>query len=356
MLFSACGRLDEGEPQAARGDDAGMTGDAGVVQHDDAGVMAAKDCGMLPDTVEEGMWGDPGDHLSAFRHRLVLMGGGAEVDAVSKIFVEGASGGDVLILRASGSVTSYLDYFAEEVTPEPPPVQVATLRLDDPIAGRDPEVLCRVSSAESLWLAGGDQWNYLGQWPREMHHAWSSLLDAQHTVGGTSAGAMVWGEWAFDAEWGSVSSSESLADPLSRVVSISKPEAPHPFLEDIIVDTHFSERDREGRLLAFLAQIKAAELGGEALGLGLDTSTSIWIENGRFTVVASNGGSAWFYIASEIPSLSLGQPLTFGGIRRVQWPSGTVGDWPPVLSDDGIPSWDYDNLTVEAGVVTAGPQ
>ena len=318
----------------------------------DAGQQQPLDCGALPREATEANWGDAADHLSVANHRLVLMGGGAEVDLMSRSFVEGAGGGDVLVLRASGSVTSYLDYFGAEVEADPAPAQVSTVRLDEPSASSHLGVLCRVQGAESLWLAGGDQWAYLGQWSSAMHDTIDTLLFQGRTVGGTSAGAMVWGEWAFDAQWGSVTSGEVLGNPLSQTISLREAPHGHPFLAGTIVDTHFSDREREGRLLVFMAQAIQDEDTTRVRGLGIDGSTAISIEDGTFLVRSNSDGAVWYYETDNVPTLQANEPLNFESITRLRWGNGETGQWPPALDDDPLPSsWEIHRLTVQNGTI-----
>ena len=353
----SCLAPSTGEEQQQNGEDPTVRADGGTATdhwgtEQDGGQATPLECGSLPRTVTEAHWGEPTDHLTTSKDRLVLMGGGAEVDEMSRFFVEGAHGGDVAVFRASGSVTSYLEYFGAEVGAAPAPAQVYTIRLDEPDASTHEGVLCRVLSAESFWLAGGDQWNYLGQWSDELHHSIAQLLSLKRTVGGTSAGAMVWGQWAFDARWGSVSSEEALHDPLGQKVSLQETPFGHTMLSNTLVDTHFSEREREGRLLVFMARMALAQDAQIVRGLGLDGSTAISIEDGAFTVRSNANGAAWYYEASAGAVLEPGEPLSWDAITRVRLGNGAFGQWPP-LGAEGAASNSYEvhRLSVSDGVI-----
>ena len=54
-------------------------------------------------------------------------------------------------------------------------------------------------------------------------------------------------------------------------------------IEGVVVDQHFAERGRMGRLIAAIAQ------NPKSLGLGLDEDTAVVVERSRFTVVGSGG-------------------------------------------------------------------
>jgi cyanophycinase len=55
----------------------------------------------------------------------------------------------------------------------------------------------------------------------------------------------------------------------------------HGFIRDAIIDQHFAERVRIGRLLGSVAQ------NPRMLGIGIDEDTAIIIENGEFEVIGA---------------------------------------------------------------------
>jgi cyanophycinase len=320
---------DGGLLDAASGDaaiaDAG-TADAGIA---DAGAGA---CGALPSTIAEGRLGSDGDTVAAPTRRVVLMGGGAEVDAASTAMVSAAEGGDVLVLRASGSVDSYTPYFFEELPAATAPASVATLRLDDARASSHATLHCRVDRAEAVWLAGGDQHDYLGDWDESLQARLAATAARGAAVGGTSAGAMVLGELAFDAAHGSIGSEDALTDPQGMRVSVIPSPMAQPELARTIVDTHFSARDREGRMLAFLARARGTASDG--FGVGLDERAALVIERGTYRVRSGRSGRAvWLYRFAGGSTLEVGRPLSMDGVRRLRLLDGATGPWPPTAED-----------------------
>ena len=282
------------------------------------------------------------------QRRLVLMGGGREEDRAARQFVEASFAGDIVVLRTSGSLTSYPNYFIGALA-SITPATVITIRTSNPQAGADPAVLCRVGRAEAVWLAGGDQWDYLGLWPPTLHDSLAAVARRDATVGGTSAGAASLGEGAFDARHGTVSSPEALADPLRLEVSLAYPAFAQPELEGVLVDSHFMERQREGRLLAFLARFLADHGSGPVVGVGLDEGVALTLEFDEYRVTSRGEGAAWLYEVAGPAELAPGAPLTLKGIRRVRLPEGSVGRWP--LAFDGRA--DVVEMRVEAGAVVA---
>lgn len=257
---------------------------------------------------------EAGDHGTGV---VVLMGGGVEVDRASARFVDAAGGGDVLVLRATGSTSSYTSYFSGEdldgITT--PARAVATVRVDEPAAGADEGLLCRVDRADAVWLAGGDQADYLLDWPPALHAALARAVDRGAAIGGTSAGAMSWSEWTYDGRDGGMDSAGALADP--SAVSVTR--SPFAAVPGAVVDTHFSQRDREGRLIVFAA------LAG-AVGVGLDEGAALVL--GGDAAILSDGGGAAFYAVSDADTAG---PLS-ATVSRVDAGDGEMIPFPPSFS------------------------
>lgn len=294
-----------------------------------------------------GLRGTGSDATPSPVRRLVLMGGGPEEDGAARRFVEAAAGGDIVVLRATGSLTSYPDYFSGELDPGPGPASVVTIRTDTPPLADHPSVLCRLDRAEAIWLAGGSQWDYLGRWPHPVHVAIREAWRRGAAMGGISAGAVSLGEAAFDARHGTVTSAEALADPGDVSVSVGPSNIPQPELRNMIVDSHFTERSREGRLLAFLGRLLAQHRSGSFVGIGIDEGAALEIEDDGYRVSSARGGAVWMFEATGPAVVQPGRPLSLDGIRRVRLADGASGRW-PFLFDDAERA---QALVVEEGVV-----
>ena len=83
----------------------------------------------------------------------------------------------------------------------------------------------------------------------------------------------------FSAENGTVYSSEALEDPYNTYMTFGHNDFLEvPLLENTISDTHFSERDREGRLITFMARMNN-ELGSRSFGIACDEYTAVCIDS-----------------------------------------------------------------------------
>lgn len=288
------------------------------------------------------MFGD--DVQSDPKRTLVLMGGGPEVDEASRLFVEAAEGGDIRILRATGSVTSYPSYFTNELAPAPAAASVATIRTDDPSASTDTGVHCQLDRSEAVWMAGGNQADYVFGWSEEVHRRLSGN-DAVVVIGGTSAGAMVMGEVLFDARLASVTSETVLQNPTASSVTISRSPIGQPELRGMIVDTHFSEREREGRLLGFMARTREFIPTGRITGIGLDERSALVIRADSFQVMTTGGAEVHLY-AVDSGEQPRSAPLSLGPVLRMTHQNGSEGSWPPQF----IPA-QTDTILVRDGVI-----
>ncbi|MFT5890869.1 MAG: cyanophycinase [Dokdonia sp.] len=228
--------------------------------------------------------GDPFDVTPTPDFGICLMGGATENDNAMIWFLEKANGGDVLVLRASGS-DGYNDYFFSElgVTVN----SVETILINNASGATDPYVIEQIENAEAIWFAGGDQYNYVSYFKDTP----IAQLLTDHVIvkggvlGGTSAGMAILGDHYFSAENGTVTSAQALQNPYHPRMAIGSQDFIElPFLENTITDTHFDSPDRRGRSAAFLARI-ATDFQVRSFGIASEEFTAVCIEeNGEARV------------------------------------------------------------------------
>jgi len=209
---------------------------------------------------------------------ICMMGGAAEEDTAMAWFLQRARGGDVLVLRTTGGdgYNSYL-YSTLGVGVH----SVETIVFHQAQAAAEPYVHKKIRAAEAIWLAGGDQWDYVSYWRGT---AVDSLINQavagrQVVIGGTSAGMAILGGRYFSAENGTVTSASALADPYRPEVKIdSTPFLRLPYLRGVIPDTHYDNPDRKGRHAVFLAR-SMVDYGLPAKGIACDEYTAVCIDS-----------------------------------------------------------------------------
>lgn len=266
--------------------------------------------------------GSAADVRTAPAGGVLLAGGGKDVDAAVRWFLARAGGGDVLVLRASGT-DAYNPYFMGLAKVD----SVETIIFRSAEAARDPFVLDKVRKAEAIFFAGGDQWNYVRYWRGTPFAAvLNEAIRRGVPIGGTSAGLAILGEFAFSAEKDTVTSPVALADPFHEKVAIERGLLQIPGMECLITDSHFSRRDRMGRLLVFLARMRAESACSEVRGIGIDERAAVTLdEHGVARVVGE--GAAFLLTLRKSPALIKGQAASIPAIDASVAPSGASFAW-----------------------------
>jgi len=208
---------------------------------------------------------------------ICMMGGATEHDEAMKWFLQNSNGGDILVLRASGS-NGYNNYFYSGlgITVN----SVETIVFNDGTAANEAYIQQKISQAEAIWFAGGDQWNYISYWRNNKIDSLinDGLLNRNMVIGGTSAGMAIQGKFYFSASNGSVTTAEALLDPYNTYMTVdSAAFLKNKFLEDVITDTHYDSPDRKGRHVTFLARIYN-DWGIQAKGIACDEYTAVCID------------------------------------------------------------------------------
>ncbi|MFM7301098.1 MAG: cyanophycinase, partial [Crocinitomicaceae bacterium] len=175
---------------------------------------------------------------------ICLMGGASEDDNAMKWFLERANGGDVLVLRATGSdgYNTYL-YSGLGITVN----SVETIVCNNANASTDTYVINKINQAEAIWFAGGDQWTYISYWRNSpVNQAINQAIEERNVViGGTSAGMAIQGKYYFSAQNGTVTSNTATTNPYSNSVTVDSTSfIQNDILQNVITDTHFDNPDR----------------------------------------------------------------------------------------------------------------
>ena len=212
------------------------------------------------------------------------------------------------------------------------------------------DVARAASQAEIIWFAGGDQCNYI-RWVKgtRLHRAVESVYRRGGGIGGNSAGLAIQGEVVYDAcPDVSAASKDVLANPFHRDVSLSTGFFHWRGVENLITDTHFSQRERLGRTLVFLARWYA-ERHHRIDALGVDEQTSVIVTpDGKGRVYGP--GAAYFVIADHPAEvLKPDTPLTYRELKMWKFKSGETIDL------KNRPTAGFERLDVMEGKLSAGP-
>jgi cyanophycinase len=255
--------------------------------------------------------GSSADVATSTTAGTVLAGGGADVAAAFQWMIGKSGGGDFVVIRATGT-NAYNSWINGLGTVN----SVETLIIKTRAAASDPFVVAKIQNAEAVFIAGGDQSDYVNFWKgtpvEDAIHYVANVKQAP--VGGTSAGLAILGQFLYSGQSSSVTSSQALANPYHSYVTLDRDFLTLANLGGVITDSHFGARDRMGRLLAFLGRIIKDGWASSVRGIGVDEATAILVQpNGSATRVGT--GAAYFVSSNGMPATCLsGTPLTYTGL------------------------------------------
>jgi cyanophycinase len=261
----------------------------------------------------------------------VLAGGGSDVNSAMRWFKDAANGGDIVILRASGS-DGYNNYlYNNSPLGGTRPNSVHTIRFNRAAAASNSFVLDTLRNAEAIFFAGGDQSDYVNYWRgTEVETIINEKAAAGVPIGGLSAGLAILGSSAYGALNNSITSSTAMNNPFNNNVTMVHDFLQLPGLENTITDSHFTNRDRHGRLITFMARTLLDTGADRVRGIGIDDNTALVVDgDGMATVHATNsgGGDVYVFQSNGMPEvLTPGQPLTFTGISVTRFSRGMTFD------------------------------
>ena len=245
---------------------------------------------------------------------LVLMGGGPDVDDAFKWMINKSGGGNFVVIRARGT-----DAYNPYIYAMGGVSSVETIITPNRDAANDPFVIDRINRAEALFIAGGDQSDYINYWQgTPVEAAIHELARKNVPIGGTSAGLAVMGQYAFTALNGTITSPTALSNPYDKTVTLARDFLTLPDMNGLITDPHLDTRDRMGRLITFMARIVNDGWSGMARGIGVDVETALLVDNGNASRVGV--GSAYFLQTVALPEVCKpNTPLTYRnlGVQRL---------------------------------------
>ncbi len=289
---------------------------------------------------------------------IVLFGGGGRVDAGFEFIARRAGGGHIVILRAV-SDESYDpedgDYGKSFVGEWGPVASAETIVFHNRDASSDARVVEALRNADGIFLAGGDQSNYVRYWKgTPVQYALNAHVYAHRPIGGSSAGLAVLGRFAYTAfDGGSMESRVALANPFDSGMTLDGDFLHCPGLEHVITDTHFSARSRLGRLIAFIARINRDDPSAKIYGIGVDEASALLIDEKSIGRLAPGSkGNVW--IVEEADSkqnrVEAGQPLSVD-VRITKVDAGSTVD---VARRTVTHAADVTSLAIRSGEGDAG--
>ena len=206
-------------------------------------------------------------------------------------------------------VHSYTEVFTRLGAPGVAVVNPAT-RQDS----HDPELVALVDDATGVFLSGGSQLRLSQLLPgTPLGEALHRAHDRGAVIGGTSAGASIMSDFM-------ISMGDEGITPRQRASQIS---AGLGLVRGVVVDQHFDQRSRYGRLMSVIAP------SPHLLGIGIDEDTAMVVTDRReFTV---RGSGAVFVVdcttaVTDAPDARAGAPVLVSGATVHTLPAGATFD------------------------------
>jgi cyanophycinase len=206
---------------------------------------------------------------------------------------------------------------------------VATLIIPDRQSAQEPTAAGIIRRAAVIFIAGGDQANYIRGWKdTPVQDAINSGIADGKPIGGTSAGLAVLGEFVYGAlgdrpDDNDLASPEVLANPYFERVTLARGFLTVPHLENLLTDSHFATRDRMGRTLGFLARVMQDGWSKTPREIAVDEKSALLVGSDGTGFVVGKGKGVYFLRPSLAPEVcKKGEPLTFRNVSVYKLPAG----------------------------------
>ena len=208
---------------------------------------------------------------------LVLSGGGGVNEDTFDRFIQAAGGKDARIVCIPSATYTPMgqkikSYSARKLRGAGC-TRVVVLNLSNPHrADQDRRLLRVLEEADGIWIDGGRTYNIIdGFHGTKAHELMRAVLARGGVIGGSSAGCQVAGDFLLR---GNPRTNKDLVfEGYTRGLG---------FLQAVVLDAHFRQRDREKPLSELISQHP------QLLGIGVDADTAIVVRGSKAEVVGSN--------------------------------------------------------------------
>jgi cyanophycinase len=296
--------------------------------------------------------GNPADVVTPTTGLWVMQGGGTDVDENFVRMGAASGGGDFVVIRFFGT-DAYNQYILDLCNCD----SVETIVFKQKSAVTNPTVINKIRNAEALFIAGGDQSEYVKLWKNTpIEDAINFVASKPAPIGGTSAGMAIMGQFLNSAMGRyTLTSSMALANPFDPNLTLDKDFVALSGLEGIITDQHLIERDRIGRTMAFMARLVNDGYTNDAKAIAADRETTAIVNpsNNSIEVIAtSDHPTPYVYFMRRSGPAEVcqpGVPLTYRNVSIYRIGPGGTFDLDNWHGTGGI---SY-TLSAEAGVLVS---
>lgn len=236
--------------------------------------------------------------VSETKRQLVIIGGAEDKEGdctILREFVRHAGGVNARIVVMTVA-TELPREVGDDYTRVFERLGAQEIRIVDTVEREDassPTYLEAIEKATGVFFTGGNQARITSvlkdtEIDRVLHRR---LAEDGLVIGGTSAGAAMMPDMM-------IVQGESETNPRLEIVEMEPGMA---FLPGVVIDQHFLQRGRTGRLISAVTHQPVN------LGIGIDENTAIVVNNNQFEVIGE--GAVTIFDVSEITHTNLGQVL-----------------------------------------------
>jgi cyanophycinase len=198
-------------------------------------------------------------------------------------------------------------------------VQASNVEVTSLSQANSAAIVGYVANADVIFIKGGDQGEYYDKWNNTLleTHIRTVVQSRSGAIGGTSAGAMSQAQYCFSGGADMISA-DVLADAKSVLLNdVSQPGTSGihtdflSFVPGAVIEAHYTQRARMGRLLGILARAVADSGNHNILGIGVDQKTGIVVKNGVAEVMGNGAVDFFKESADTILRRDTGRPLFY---------------------------------------------
>lgn len=257
---------------------------------------------------------------------FVLMGGG-DTNEAFKWMAERSGSGSFIVLASTQKYNTLLSDIGIG--------SVETLDVDTKELANSDEIVQKIEAAGAIFIGGGNQADYLEAWQGTKLLIALNAKIGKIPIGGVSAGMALLGEFFYGAKpepCENASSTECLLDPFSEGIGVlGRGFLNSNILKGIVTDTHYSERQRYGRHVTFMARLSKEFALAEVKGIGVDQDTALCIDSDGTAQVYGSGKTYFLKATSKPMTCTRKTPLNWGKPIEVQIVGNggnfSVGSW-----------------------------
>jgi cyanophycinase len=206
---------------------------------------------------------------------LVIVGGGAVTPDIWNRFVELAGGkeaANVVVIPTAGDDSSTVRSPREfETLKRLGVTKLTLLHTRDPKEANTEAFVAPLKKATAVWFVGGRHWRLADSYLNTLaHKEFNALLARGGVIGGTSAGATILGSFMVRG------------DTKGNSIMIGDHTQGLDFIHNVTIDQHVMRRNRQFDLISVIRDRP------ELLGLGIDESTAVVVQQNTFEVLGNS--------------------------------------------------------------------